>query len=258
MSTPIPLSALVRKDRPTIDTLRTDLRNRGFVCVHVDHEALSASLQDALVDAAALDGFRFPPIDASQPDYTPPRRAAFESLFQVATTCLDALFTDETVPKFLADALEDVRTNGVTLFDSDHEPFTAGQPFSQSFFNLFNYNQGLLNPHADRSLLTVIRVQAGLNLGAQSALWVRGPDDSWHNADAAVGADEVIILVGEDCEALPAAQRLGLYGAEHAVRVDPTGQYVSHSHFRPDPDTPPNRNRISAAFILRHEPPDML
>ena len=61
-------------------------------------------------------------------------------------------------------------------------------------------------------------------------------------------------MVGEDFEALPFSKKLGLYGAQHAVRVDPQGEFIEHSHFRRDPASAEVQNRKSAAFILRQEP----
>ena len=246
--------AVIGGDRDSLDRLLTALRSDGFACLHLDAPDLHAALETALGEAARLDGFRFPPIDATRPNYTKVQKQAFEALFTIATNLLDALVMSVKRDSALHQALAEMRHAPQPLFQRDDEPFVAGQPFSQSFFNLFNYDSGLLNPHADRSLLTVIKVRGGrFESGQQSALWVCDAEGQWRDADAAVGDDEVIVLVGEDFASLPIAAELGVYAAEHAVRVDPTGEYVSHSHFRPDPATPPEGNRVSAAFILRHE-----
>jgi hypothetical protein len=242
--------ALKRRDGMAITSLRDRLRQVGFAIVKIDEGPLWSTLTDALDDAAALSTFRFPPIGVP-PEYTPVRRAAFEGLFSVATVALAALLDGQRVGADVAAALEEIGCGPAGLFERENEPFSEGQAFSQSFFNLFNYNCGLLNAHADRSLLTVIAVRPAATAGdAQSALWVRDGAGLWRNADEAVGEGEVVILVGEDCEALGV---LGLVAAEHAVRVDPNGDYVSQSHFRADPEAAPKNNRISAAFILRHE-----
>ena len=60
-------------------------------------------------------------------------------------------------------------------------------------------------------------------------------------------------MIGEDLEETQIASSLKLYAAQHAVRVDPTGSYIDRSHYNPDPDTIPCKNRSSAALILRHE-----
>ena len=259
MSDRLYLSALAVREESAVRRLRDALRMQGFACVVVDQTPLADALEAALTDAAGLDGFRFPPIDDSTPQYTPIRREAFQRLFEISTTCLDALLYNQRLPTWLQEALLQLRRSPAVLFAPDnqgHEPFQSGQPFQDSFFNLFNYDRGLLNAHVDRSLLTIIKVQQPPDDGAaHSALWVRGPDDQWRDADAAVQADEVLVLVGEDCAELPCAQTLGVHAAEHAVRVDPNGEYVSHSHFRPDPGSMPEQNRRSAAFILRHEAP---
>lgn len=234
------------------------LKQRGFACLALDNQALLSALEDGLEEARRLEGFRFPPNDESPTVYNRVTRATFRALFEVSTGCFRALCAHETVPGVLQDALDALSQPGPVLFGEDaqpHEPFCDAHVFAQSFFNLFNYNHGLLNPHFDRSLLTVIKALGGKNQEQpQSALWIRGSDGEWTNADQAVSPDEVIIMIGEDCETLDFASRLGLYAAKHAVRVDPAGQYIAHSHFRPDPNTPTQHNRRSAAFILRHDP----
>lgn len=253
---PLPLSQLAQLDMVAVTRLRGELRERGFACVQVDDVRLASALDAAILDAVGLNGFRFPPTGVPV-EYTPLRREAFKSLFRVATCCLEALMATEAIPEPLQLGLASAKEASFRLFGLEalsHEPFEEGQAFGQSFFNLFNYDCGLLNPHFDRSLLTVIRVQEGGNVGAQqSALWVEGPDGCWRNADATVREDEVVILIGEDSEDISCVQALGLKAAQHTVRVDPAGEYVSQSHFRPDPDTPHGNNRRSAAFILRYE-----
>lgn len=146
-----------------------------------------------------------------------------------------------------------------SLFHPDeNEPFEPGQAFSHSFFNQFNYNHGSLNAHVDRSLLTVIYTTAAQdnnNLqSGSSALWVKDTEGTWHNADRAVQRDQVIVMVGEDLEKAGIASRLGLFAAEHAVRVDPSGLHIERSHFRRDPSCADGvRNRLSVAMNLRHE-----
>ncbi len=88
---------------------------------------------------------------------------------------------------------------------------------------------------------------------AQTALWAKNRDGEWINVDQAVQANEVVIMLGEEAQKLSFAQTAALYAAEHAVRVEPQGDYIPHSHFNRDPQTPEHDNRVSAAFILRHE-----
>lgn len=241
--------------------------------------------------------FRFPPLDGPIV-YTESRRLAFRALFEVATNCFSGLFdssnsggnsreleldADATISiRPFAEALRQVRDSGdgddntFRLFQSENEPFqtAAGQPFSQSFFNLFNYDHGSLNSHVDRSLLTVIystTAQDDLsrasslnnpprleNASRRSALWVKDNQGMWHDADRIVTPDQAIVMVGEDLETAAGgsiASTLGLYAAEHSVRVDPLGLRIERSHFRRDPSCAEGvRNRLSAAMILRHEP----
>ena len=93
----------------------------------------------------------------------------------------------------------------------------------------------------------------------RSALWIKDNKQTWHNADQAVTPHEAIVMVGEDLMSshdneASIASTLGLYAAEHAVRVDPMGMRIERSHFRKDPRcTAGTANRCSAAMILRHE-----
>ena len=211
-----------------------------------------------LTEAAQLTTFRFPPNTEVQTTYNDHKRDAFKALFEISRSCFISLCAREVLPPPLRTACEAVASDEPPLFsnpDAPEEPFTSPHQFAESFFNLFNYNNGLLNPHFDRSLVTVIKpqMQAGES-SILSALWVKSSNDEWTNVDLAVGPDEVIVLLGEDAEQLEFVQRLSLYAAEHAVRVDPKGSYIPHSHFRRDPDTIATGNRISAAFILRHDP----
>ncbi len=254
---PIDLSSLNEFDHPAVSALRTSLRRHGFAVVNVTDTELLTGLEDALAEAQTLDGFRFPPNDESPAIYTAARRSGFRSLFRIAVSVFSALLHELESPLPLRKALEEIRCDIPALFGIDgegHEPFEGVTSFAQSFFNLFNYDSGLLNPHCDRSLLTVVKVSPGQSNAPQSALWVKNCDGDWTNADNAAAENAVLIMIGEDCEAIPAINNLGLYGAEHAVRVDPAGDYLAHSHFRPDPATPQAGNRRSAAFILRHDP----
>lgn len=89
------------------------------------------------------------------------------------------------------------------------------QPFSSSFFNLFNYDFGLLNIHKDRYLITCIypsrfeqlssietETDAGLNRKRRSSMWIRNKIGEWCNADNLTKSDECIVMIGEDMEAI--------------------------------------------------------
>ena len=254
----IALSELQGVDPTAVRSFVEQLRRRGFALVSVDDREMDALLQQGLVDASKLEGFRFPPHDAKDAVYTPLRRLVFRALLKISVTCLRALIRGEPSAADYEDAIRDSLAPNFPLFSPDfngHDPFTSGQPFGQSFFNLFNYNEGLLNPHYDRSLMTVIKVRPGQNEeSSQTALWAKNATDEWTNVDLSVGVNDVVVMIGEDAEGLAFATRHGIYAAEHAVRVTPDGEYIPHSHFQRDPRTPINKNRVSAAFILRHEP----
>lgn len=257
MSQSIAFSSLKQLTLSSITELRSQLQSHGYARIRIDDTQLNEALSEAINDAQQLNGFRFPPLDEAAV-YTPVRRRAFSGLYTIAVEVFRALVHGLECPSSIREALSRIDPTTQVLFGADghgHQPFSHGQPFSQSFFNLFNYDGGALNPHVDRSLLTVIRVRPGQNEGKnQSTLWVEGTDGVWRNADQEVDIEDVLILIGEDCEAIRSIQDLNLRAASHSVRVDPCGGYIPHSHFRPDPQTPTNHNRKSAAFILRHEP----
>ena len=123
----------------------------------------STRLRDGAGEAARLDGFDFP-IDATRPNYTKVQKQAFEALFTIATNLLMRWSCPQgtrrcTWPWRIA--------HGPSHCFSDDEPFRRVNR-SVSPFNLFNYDSGLLNPHADR-LLTVIKVRGGWFESGQSA-----------------------------------------------------------------------------------------
>eukprot|EP00977_Amphora_coffeiformis_P013862 scaffold3763_cov165-Amphora_coffeaeformis.AAC.13 len=251
--------------RTCIDQFQVALRRNGFVAVEIDEPAVLQGLQGAIHEARALDSFRFPPIqnpDDEPIEYNVRRQKAFTSLFDIAIVCLKAILLstpppEEEPPSHLTNrldlerALQDLRQHA--LFENDpNEPFAkANQPFAQSFFNLFNYNYGLLNPHIDRSLVTVIYSQTTTCRTAgeeadnnKTALWIQDPDGTWHNADAMTAPSQVVIMTGE--------QLVSQYAAPHAVRVNPEGEFLAQAHHRRDPATTATNNRLSAALILRH------
>ncbi|KAL7545442.1 hypothetical protein ACHAWF_008796 [Thalassiosira exigua] len=272
------------------EAMLAHLRSRGFARISLRPDArpwIRDSLHAACVrDAASMDGFRFPPPPGEGPTiYDDSKRRAFRALFKVATCCLSGLLGPldgrgggttasaraEANAYALVGALRRVRDGGgdFGLFRrDDDEPFEPGQPFSQSFFNLFNYDHGSLNAHVDRSLLTVIYSYAPKAEAAQigtlepppegalrSALWVKDPRGKWRNADLSCDRDHALVLVGEDLEGVGIASALGVVAAEHAVRVDPTGPRIERSHFQRDPACAgKGPSRRSAAMILRHEP----
>eukprot|EP00578_Thalassiosira_sp_NH16_P019216 CAMPEP_0181098032 /NCGR_PEP_ID=MMETSP1071-20121207/11897_1 /TAXON_ID=35127 /ORGANISM="Thalassiosira sp., Strain NH16" /LENGTH=306 /DNA_ID=CAMNT_0023180575 /DNA_START=763 /DNA_END=1686 /DNA_ORIENTATION=- len=296
------------------DSMLSQLRTRGFACVSLRPWVLEALRTATSRDAASMGEFRFPPSSEGRPIvYTDSGRSAFRALFEVATNCLGGMLLHtpsddddgviggssgggrgggngmDSARRMFAEALLDVRGDAsgtagseFCLFRQENEPFRAGQPFSQSFFNLFNYDHGSLNSHVDRSLLTVIYsatdAQKGIASSSpsspddpptpsegnplRSALWVKDRRGTWRDADRAVRPDQAIVMVGEDLEraghdgtGCGIASALGLFAAEHAVRVDPTGARIERSHFRRDPGCDDGVvNRTSAAIILRHDP----
>lgn len=158
--------------------------------------------------------------------------------------------------------------------------FVAG--FDATFFNLFNYNHGSLNAHVDRGLLTivygfcpdVVDPDPALSSSSSSSpvqtsrLWVRSnaststadddDTDGWVDVQRVCDENHVLLFAGEQLvacttSASPSA-KLNLRAIDHCVRVDPRGEYLSHSHHNRDPAAAPTGNRLSAAMIFaQHE-----
>lgn len=267
------ISGLRSFHKPSVISLLAQLHHRGFAVVNVDEDAKLSGLKVALSEAKKLQSFRFPEPMSEEIIYTEEKRLAFRTLFDLSLVSLRAILTEMkdknhqikpiAAASILRTAIRQAQEK-LTLFSNPHEPFLPNgeQPFSQSFFNLFNYSNGLLNPHVDRSLVTVIYSNAIEPVytdenALRSRLWVQGRNGKWEDADVAASRDDqIIIMTGEDLGEIGAT--LDLIPAPHAVKVDAaTGEHVAKSHFRPDPQQQQLtiNNRLSAAFILRHEPP---
>ena len=256
----VSLQALEHEDAAAVEVFSTSLQTRGFGVVRLDNCDDSSLLREALLRCKSMGEFRFPPVGESA-HYKEEHKACFKVLFRITRQCLKALlgghreFQSTTTPLF--DALEESFSPGYALFGDDEEenyPFgNDDAAFATSFFNIFHYDYGLLNAHRDRCLLTAIFVnQETTEDLSRSALWVKGADDAWVNADAMVESNEVVILLGEEFQSLAESAGLSLRAAEHCIRVDPKGPNLERAHHRADPATPPKGNRMSAALILSH------
>jgi hypothetical protein len=249
---PVKLTEIVARRPESIQIFRRALADIGFALVQIDVQQILQGIRLGLDEAAKLDSFRFPPLNG-ETVYNDVRRNCFRSLFEVGVSAAQALITTEEIPTPLQMALANV--NAKSLFSSHpNEPFQSkSEPFGLSFFNVFNYKEGMLNLHKDRGLLTVIASARPDPTGV--SLWVRSPTGSFNSMDDSITNKSIVaILLGEDAEQLSACQ--GLYAAEHAVRVNPLGDFVCHSHFRADPDTPIADNpvhRTSVAMILQNK-----
>lgn len=254
---PIPISALKRGDESYQTQLITQLKQRGFALLQIDLKDRADAIKQGLLEAAQLKGFRFPPINVDEVHYQPIHRMVFSALYQTAIDCL-SLFAHKHIQALAqVDAL---------FSHSLHDPFPKEHLFHPTFFNLFNYDHGSLNAHQDRGLLTIIHVEPPTAQNQPcSALWVEDPQGTWHNADFAVYQQVeqapqscfALLLLGEEGELHLSSQHRGLYAAEHAVRVDPSGDYLEHSHHQRDPAAFISGNRRSAALILRASQPEL-
>lgn len=262
--------ALTEVENPATLALLSQLRHRGFACLTVDERETAQNLRLALTEARRIQGFRFPPMEeGALISYSENQRRIFGALFHIATICLGALMS-QTPPHFrsehpLIETLEQTykyKQNRPFIHHS-HEPFQPGQPFAGTFFNLFNYRHGMLNPHVDRSLLTVVYSSDAPALEPQqqqqqrSKLWIENRFGTWIDGDSACcNDDQVIIMIGEELQQVGVADALDLVPVLHAVKVDPKGPHVARPHYRPDPDQTNDSDQIrqSAALILRHDP----
>ena len=247
----VSLSSLLEEVTESRTELVRQLSQRGFALLSIQRLTHIQALDRSLEVASELAGFRFPPINVDTVTYDDAHRDAFRALYAIATGCLGALAQSDDLPAPLIDQL---------FCTSPHEPLASDHPYAGTFFNLFNYDHGALNPHLDRGLVTIIHLRPAKNREGSSVLWVRGSDNTWCNADDCIrqcmmnGEADVryaLILIGEDGAAFLKENLPSLYPAEHSVRVQPSGPWIDHSHHRPDPETLPKDNRLSAAMILK-------
>ena len=135
---PILLSELRRKNPQVTALLVDELKHRGFGLVTIDDDQMHGMLEDGLVEAQRLKGFRFPPHDSDSANYTSVTRAVFRSLFKISITIFSALCGEDQLPHDLRKALAEAHAKEFRLFaDKPHqnEPFEPGQAFNHSFFN---------------------------------------------------------------------------------------------------------------------------
>ena len=247
--------------QPVRALLIQKLREHGFACVTVDENDTLQNLQLAISEARKLPGFRFPPMNENESIlYSEHQRQIFRALFRVATKCLGAILAETRQSSRTTSRLVELLKESESLPPFHyhlHEPFQSSQPFAWTFFNLFNYKNGLLNAHVDRSLVTVIYSPpppSAPSSKPRSTLWIQDRHGIWRDGDREAAADDqVVVLIGEEFQDVGLAVD-GLYPALHAVKVDPREGNLARPHFRADPAQSASiEPRISAALILRHD-----
>ena len=254
MSEAILLSEIKALQSRSKELLLKQLSSRGVALLEIDEAKEAEALHQGLLEAKNLSSFRFPPINVDVIKYEDIHRNAFRALYETAISCLSLLMGSD----------QSHEANCKSLFsESLDEPFPLDHAYHPTFFNLFNYDHGALNTHKDRGLLTIIHVDPPQEAPHEaSALWIEGPQQTWSSGDELIRKAKVkkqnnlyaLLLVGEEGETLFHERgQLDLYAADHSVRVEPTGEYISHSHHQRDPQTRPHNNRLSAALILRKQ-----
>ena len=224
------------------------IQERGFAFLSLHQKRYLSLLHKQLQLSAST--FRFPPLEGNI-DYDAPKREIFAFLFEIARNILEHILSSFPTHQDVISLQHQLkRAQTETLFSHPNEPFSSGQAFSGSFFNLFHYDYGCLNTHKDRYLVTVIAAHSLQDEIPRSALWVRSSTGTWHNVDRLLPADTLVVLIGEELSALAQECGISLPASDHCIRVDPRGEYISHSHHRRDPQTPERENRRSIAFVL--------
>lgn len=232
------------------------LVENGFATLPIHSEDDQKVIESVFAHIGTFTSFRFPPIE-EQAIYTDEIRAVFRLFFRVAVHVLEQLLQDlkatEDVERI---RLQCEQAKEFPLFEKPNEPLSSHDPLAGTFFNLFHYDHGCLNTHRDRYLVTVICAKPaqsatkGTEL-AHSALWVRSPaSGTWQNVDLLVTKPTWIIFVGEEYTRICGAAGRELQASEHCIRLDPEGEYISHSHHQPDPAAMPSGNRRSIAMVL--------
>jgi hypothetical protein len=250
----IQLHKLQQLNPSDIQRFLEQLSNNGFAIVTTDEFVERKAIAQTLQAARKMKTFRFPPHE-SIGVYSQPQRDSFSTMFRWSRICLKALLTvldPSKQCKELWKAL--VRCeNNTTLFHPNgvgNEPFLPGMDFSGSFFNVFHYDFGLLNAHRDRCLVTVIAVDQITEPVSKTALWAHCPTDTWVNIDELVNPQDIIIFVGEDFAELSTSLGHEIPAVLHCTRVNPNSERLIYFNDKPDPQSNPDNNRVSVAFVL--------
>jgi len=237
--------------------LRDQLIQERYAIISIDNPDTQTNLQKAVNQFDPEQTFRFPARDGVS-HYDPINKECFKILYEAALTFTQAIW--QAAPE-LARHCPEVMARVTTAQNPEFELF-AGEdsnapfdsldaPFAHTFFNIFNYDHGMLNEHKDRGLVTAIYIAPNTS-GSQSVsqLWVGRGNNDWVAMDALVDGGQFVVFVGEELEEMGKEVGLDFLAVEHSVRVVPQGEYVSHSHERRDPDAQPAGNRKSAALVL--------
>ena len=233
-----------------------NLTKNGFATLPIRNEDEQQIIEKVFEHIGGFTSFRFPPIE-ERGVYTEEIRDVFRLFFRVAVHVLEQILhtLDKTtdVERIL---LQCEQAKTLLLFSDPNEPLSSTDPLAGTFFNLFHYDHGCLNTHRDRYLVTVIcakpakTAQEGQNL-AHSALWVRSPSSGvWRNVDLLLTEPTWIVFVGEECTRICSDAGYNIHASEHCIRLNPDGEYISHSHHQPDPESLPVGNRRSIAMVL--------
>jgi hypothetical protein len=227
------------------------LSTNGFVRIPVSEESERACIQSVLEHIRFFSSFRFPPME-EKALYTDEIRSAFRLFFQVGVGVLDSILQNLSPTKDVIRLQTEIaHTDEHSLFLHPDEPFGEDSSFSGSFFNLFHYDYGCLNTHRDRYLVTVVASSPPKTLDRHSVLWVRSPTSGdWQCVDSLLEVSSLIIFIGEELAQISAEAGCTIPAAEHCIRHDPAGDYISHSHHKPDPDALPKGNRRSIALVI--------
>ena len=232
------------------------LVENGFATLTIQNPEEQKIVQDVFAHIGDFHTFRFPPIEDNAV-YTDEIRAVFRLFFRVAVDVLEQILQslEETVDVQRV-SLQCQQAKTLSLFSAPHEPLSPHDPLAGTFFNLFHYDHGCLNAHRDRYLVTVVCAQPAKTAKTgkvleHSALWVRSPSSGvWQNVDLFLTHPTWVIFVGEECTRICSEAGLKIKASEHCIRLDPQGEYISHSHHQPDPDSKPIGNRRSIAMVL--------
>ena len=255
--------------------LLAPLARRGYAVVHL-RSGTSEALRGALQAWSLRGRFRHPPVPEMDDDGNGNFNEEDDACFPEERACFNVLFSECREGIRLLDRewreLEGVSLgapveslpDGDVFLPNEPLPFqglssrdtSRDMPFDQSFFNVFNYDHGTLNPHVDRGLITMVYGYNTNKSSSASQLWLRDLETKkWIEAEAACEADDAdghgsdcaLLFAGEQLERLTGGR---VRAVEHCVRVDPEGEFLNRSHFTRDPAADSIGNRLSAAMIF--------
>ena len=160
--------------------------------VTLEEGSLLSGLVQGVTAGRDMGTFRFPPVGDTV-TYTPAHRACFRSLYSLGRACLGWMLDTVEGESRASTVIREALVAAVQPAEQLFAPQATGMnlspvpmsPLPVLFFNIFDYDHGLLNAHKDRYLVTTIFADSNPETAHQrSVLWVKDRSQTWRNVDA--------------------------------------------------------------------------